>query len=175
MLTIRPAEPDDAPAIAKVHVETWQAAYRGIIPQEYLDMLTVQNRTMGWVRLLTRERVNLLTLVSEDNDGRVVGFASGGRVRHAEPRFQAEISSLYVTPRAQGNGHGRRLFMALSNRLAERQLKGLFVWVLADNPARGFYDTLGGQETGEITRDFAGTPLREVGYGWAVTPSYTSL
>jgi ribosomal protein S18 acetylase RimI-like enzyme len=175
MLTIRPAEADDAPAIAKVHVDTWRAAYRGIIPQEYLDTLTVQNRTIGWVRLLQRERNDLITLVSEDNDGRVVGFGSGGRIRHNDPRFAAEITSLYISPRAQGHGHGRRLFMALSNRLAERKLKGLFVWVLAENAARGFYQTLGGIEAGEITRDFAGVPLREVGYGWAETPSYTSL
>jgi ribosomal protein S18 acetylase RimI-like enzyme len=172
MLTIRAAETEDAPAIAKVHVETWQANYRGIIPQAYLDSLTVQNRTIGWVRLLERGGRDLITLVSEDNDGRIVGFASGGTIRHREPRFQAEISSLYVAPRAQRRGHGRRLFLALSNRLAGRGLKGLFVWVLADNAARGFYEALGGRPVGDITRDFAGTPLREIGYGWDDTPRY---
>ncbi|MSO97443.1 MAG: GNAT family N-acetyltransferase [Rhodospirillaceae bacterium] len=172
MLTIRPAETDDAPAIAKVHVDTWRAAYRSIIPQDYLDTLTVQNRTIGWVRLLERGGKDLITLVSEDNDGRIVGFASGGRIRHREPRFEAEISSLYISPRVQRSDHGRRLFLSLSNRLAQRNLKGLFVWVLADNPARTFYEALGGREVSEITRDFAGVPLREVGYGWAETPSY---
>ncbi|MDX2143161.1 MAG: GNAT family N-acetyltransferase [Rhodospirillaceae bacterium] len=172
MLTIRAAETEDAPAIAKVHVDTWQANYRGIIPQIYLDSLTVQNRTIGWVRLLERAGTDLITLVSEDNDGRVVGFASGGAIRHREPRFQAEISSIYVSPRAQRHGHGRRLFLALSNRLASRGLKGLFVWVLADNTARGFYEALGGRPVGEVVRDFAGTPLREIGYGWDDTPRY---
>jgi L-amino acid N-acyltransferase YncA len=171
MLTIRPAETDDAPAIAKVHVDTWQSAYRGIIPQDYLDALTVQSRTIGWVRILERGS-GVITLVSEDNDGRVVGFASGSRIRHAEPRFQAEIGSLYVTPRAQRKEHGRRLFMSLSDRLARQGLKGLFVWVLAQNASRAFYETMGGVEVGEITRDFAGVPLREIGYGWAETPSY---
>lgn len=172
MLTIRPAETDDAPAIAKVHVDTWRVAYRGIVPQEYLDTMTVQSRTMSWLRLLERARGDLITLVSEDNDGRIVGFGSGGRLRHRDPRFEGEISSLYVSPRAQGKDHGRRLFMALSNRLAARPLKGLFVWVLADNAARGFYNAMGGVEVDEITRDFAGVPLKEVGYGWAETPKY---
>lgn len=171
MLTIRPAETEDAPAIAKVHVDTWRMAYRGIVPQDYLDTMTVQNRTIGWVRLLQRSS-DLVTLVSEDDNGRVVGFASGGRLRHRDPRFEAEISSLYISPRAQRGGHGRRLFMALSNRLSQRGLRGLFVWVLAENAARGFYEVLGGREVNEITRDFAGVPLREIGYGWAETPSY---
>ncbi len=171
MLTIRPAETRDAPAIAKVHVDTWQIAYRGIVPQDYIDNLTVQNRTMSWLRLLERNP-DLITLVSENHDGRIVGFASGGPIRHREPRFEAEITTLYVSPHAQRQGHGRRLFMALSNRLAQRGLKGLFVWVLAENDARAFYETLGGREVSEITRDFAGAALREIGYGWADTPSY---
>ncbi len=174
MLTIRSAEIKDAPAIAKVHVDTWQMAYRGIVPQDYIDNLTVQNRTMSWVRLLERN-TDLITLVSENHDGRIVGFASGGRIRHREPRFEAEISTLYVAPHAQRQGHGRRLFMALSNRLAQRGFKGLFVWVLAENDARSFYETLGGREVSEITRDFAGEPLREIGYGWAETPNYDKL
>jgi hypothetical protein len=56
--------------------------------------------------------------------------------------------------------------------LARQNLAGLFVWVLAENPARHFYETLGGQQLSETTRDFAGKPLSEIGYGWAKTPSY---
>ena len=172
MLTIRPAETDDAPAIAKVHVETWRAAYQGIVPQDYIDTLTVQSRTLSWVRLLERGGRDLITLVSEDHNGRIVGFGSGGPIRHREPRFAAEISTLYISPRAQRQGHGRRLFLALANRLGLRGLKGLFVWVLAENPARAFYEAMGGREVNEITRDFAGAPLREIGYGWPDTPTY---
>ena len=94
MLTIRPADVDDAPAIAKVHVDTWRTTYGGIIPQHYLDSLTVQNRSVGWVRLLERTTTGLMTLVSEDHDGRIVGFISAGPLRHRDTRFQAEISSL---------------------------------------------------------------------------------
>lgn len=173
MLIIRPAETDDAPAIAKVHVDTWRTAYRGIVPQDYLDALTVHSRIVNWVRIIERGGEDVITLVSEDGHGRIVGFASGGALRHRDPRFAAEISSLYVAPRAQRKEHGRRLFLALSNRLAARGLQGLFVWVLAANSARGFYETLGGREVDTVTRDFAGVPLMEVGYGWTETPRYT--
>ena len=173
MLTIRPAEVDDAPAIARVHVDTWRSAYVGIVPQTYLDGMTEQNRTLAWVRLLERIGPSSITLVSEDHDGRVIGFISGGPLRHRDERYQAEITSLYVLGSHQRDKHGRRLFLAACDRLAARGLKGLFVWVLADNPARAFYEKLGGELVAETTRNFAGTPLKELGYGWSETPSYT--
>ena len=62
--------------------------------------------------------------------------------------------------------------MAAADRLSKRKLKGLLVWVLAENKARGFYEMLGGRPMTEITRSFAGKPLREVGYGWDEIPTY---
>jgi ribosomal protein S18 acetylase RimI-like enzyme len=171
MLIIRAADIDDAPAIARVHVDTWRTTYTGIIPQHYLDSLTVQNRSVGWVRLLERT-AGLTTLVSEDHDGRIVGFISTGPLRHRDPRFQAEISSLYVLKRYQGANHGRRLFLAAADRMAKAGYKGLFLWVLANNPARGFYEGLGGVQVSEAHRSFAGKPLHEIGYGWEETPRY---
>ena len=172
MLTIRTADVDDAPAIAKVHVDTWRSTYGGIIPQRYLDSLTVQNRSVGWVRLLERPASGLMTFVSEDHDGGIVGFISAGPLRHRDSRFQAEVSSLYVLKRHQSANHGRRLFLAAANRMAQMGYEGLFVWVLANNSARGFYERMGGIQVAEVTRNFAGKPLHEIGYGWEETPRY---
>ena len=172
MLIIRPAEVNDAAAIAKVHVETWRTTYGGIIPQHYLDSLTVENRSVGWVRLLEQTAEGLMTLVSEDHDGRIVGFVSAGPLRHRDSRFEGEISSLYVLKPYQNAAHGRRLFLAAANRLARMGHKGLFVWVLASNPARRFYERLGGVQVSDVTRKFAGKPLHEIGYGWEETPRY---
>jgi GNAT superfamily N-acetyltransferase len=173
MLVIRVAEVDDAPAIAKVHVATWRSTYGGIIPQAYLDRMSVANRSAGWVRLLDRgPAAGLTTFVSEDRNGTVVGYVSFGPSRHDDRRFAGEISSLYVLKGHQGAGHGRRLFLAAANRLAVAGHKGLFVWVLADNPARGFYEAMAGTPVADVTRGFAGTPLHEIGYGWTETPRY---
>jgi len=172
MLTIRPAELDDAPAIAQVHVDTWRSNYGGIIPKAYLDGMTVQNRTVVWIRLLERKNAGFITLVSEDHDRRIIGFVSAGPLRHQDHRYQGEISSLYVLSSHQRKSHGRRLFMAASDRLARRGLKGLFVWVLADSPSTEFYAKLGGEPVAEVVRSFAGHPLKELGYGWPDTPSY---
>src|SRR5262249_10825606 len=137
-----------------------------------LDNLTVQNRSVGWVRLLEWGGPNFITLVSEGHDQRVVGFVSAGPLRGRDARYQGEISMLYVQPAYQRAAHGRRLFLAASNRLAEAGFKGLMVWVLAENPARHFYEALGGKVVAETTRLFAGVPLREVAYGWDEIPSY---
>src|SRR3954467_6848347 len=68
MLTIRAAEVEDASAIARVHVETWRSTYTGIIPQNYLDGMTTENRALVWARLLQRSGPAFPTLVSEDHD-----------------------------------------------------------------------------------------------------------
>lgn len=171
MLIVRPADVDDADAIAKVHVDTWRTTYGGIIPQHYLDSLTVQNRSVGWVRQLERT-TGEVTLVSEHHDGRIVGFVCAGPLRHRDSRFQAEISSLYVLKRHQRASHGRRLFLAAAERMARKGYKGLFLWVLANNPARGFYERMGGVQVSEARRSFAGKPLHEIGYGWTEIPRY---
>lgn len=87
MLTIRPAEIGDAAAIARVHVDTWRTTYGGIIPQAYLDTMTVQNRTFVWVRLLERKEPAFTTLVSEDHDRRFIGFVTAGPLRHKDDRY----------------------------------------------------------------------------------------
>ena len=107
------------------------------------------------MRLLERKEPAFTTLVSEDHDRRVIGFVTAGPLRHKDDCYQGEVSSLYVLRSHQRGNHGRRLFMAASNRLSLRGLKGLFIWVVA-----------------ETERSFAGTPLKELGYGWSETPSY---
>jgi ribosomal protein S18 acetylase RimI-like enzyme len=113
------------------------------------------------------------TLVSEGHDGRIIGFVTAGPSRSHRRFFQGEISQLYVQPAFQGANHGRRLFLAASNRLVEAGYQGLIIWVVADNTsARSFYEMMGGAQVGETTRSFAGVPLREVAYGWEQTPNY---
>ena len=173
MLIIRDADPEDAADIARVHVDTWRSAYRGILPASYLKSISYQHRAIAWARMLefVEESEADVTLVSEIDD-EIVGFVHAGHLRHRDPRFAAEINSLYVLKDHQRAGHGKRLFLAACNRLAQRQLKGLFVWVLADNPCREFYSSMGGELVANREVEFAKEPLMEYGYGWAQTPEY---
>ena len=172
MLTVRPADIEDAAGIANVHIKTWRATYAGIIPRAHMESFSSQSRAISWARILEHGGDDQVVLLSENDEGEIVGFVSGGGIRSVIPGHEAEISSLYVLPGFQKSGHGRRLFMAASNRLAQQGLNGLAVWVLKDNTATGFYKHLGGTLVSSRTIHYAGTDLDEVAYGWEEIPSY---
>ena len=164
---VRPARLTDAAEIARVQVESWRTTYRGMVPDDYLDGMRVEEHTVRWVRLL-RDPVHLeLTFVTETADG-VVGFAMGGREREDDRRFLGELYAIYLVREAQGRGYGRALVEAVARGLVRRRLTSMLVWVLRENVrARGFYERLGGVFLREHELDFgAGFTVIEVSYGW---------
>jgi len=161
VLTVRRAVPADARAIARTYVDCWRRAYTGILPASYLASLSYEAFERHWKRTLSTGGWAFVAEV----EGRVVGVASGGRSRR--PRLgRGEIYVLYVDEGWQRRGIGRCLFDACHYELAVRRCPGLVVWVLAVNPARGFYERLGGLLADENTLEIAGVPLREVAYIW---------
>ncbi len=83
VLELRPAAVADADGIAEVHVRSWQEAYRGLMPQEVLDGLSVSERAANWARILGETGRGSQTLVVLDGS-RVVGWASFGDARDAD-------------------------------------------------------------------------------------------
>jgi ribosomal protein S18 acetylase RimI-like enzyme len=151
-----------------VQVASWQTTYRDIVPEDYLSAMTVEDHARRWGRLLARPGNLELTFVVEE-EGRVVGFAMGGREREGDRHFPGELYAIYLLQEAQRHGHGRALVEAVSGALLERGLRSMLVWVLRDNVgARHFYERLGGVYLREHDLDFgAGFSLREVSYGWS--------
>lgn len=163
-MRIRPATPDDAPAIAAVHVASWQGAYRGQLPDEVLDGLDVERRTAGWREFLTGE--GQFTLVSED-DGRITGFAHGNAAREDNPDGKTgEVFAIYARPDAWGTGAGRELMTAAVEWLREAGYRDAVLWVLDGNArARRFYELAGWAPDGTTKDDVvAGVPVTEVRY-----------
>ena len=80
----RNAHSDDVRGIAEVHVRSWQAAYRGQVPDSYLEGLSVAKRELMWTEILKDQMRGVL--VAED-EARIVGFASFGPVRDEEERI----------------------------------------------------------------------------------------
>ena len=127
---VRPAEVEDAAAIAAVHVATWRTTYRGLLPDDFLDSLDESGYEERWRRILVEPSSRVY--VAADGP-QVVGFASGGRERAGEDGFSGELYAIYVVQEAQGRGHGRRLVQAVVGGLRELGLEDMIVWVLRDN------------------------------------------
>ena len=121
-ITIRSGRPGDARGIARLDVETWRATYAGILAAPFLVGLSMQRRELGWATVIEREPHDVRVAVNQD--GHILGFGSCGRCR-GEPEFAGEVFTLYVAPDWQNQGIGRRLLLALFERLVDPLLGGI--------------------------------------------------
>jgi L-amino acid N-acyltransferase YncA len=165
-VAIRAATPADAPAIGRIHVESWRETYRGLLSDNLLESVSAVVRAAMWRGALERERPILL-FVAQRASGDLVGFAGGGSSRAASLPHDAEVYAIYVVRAAQQRGCGRRLMAALADALLARGYRSLCLWVLEENAsARRFYEQLGGVVVGEKTEADGEHEFREVAYGW---------
>ncbi len=143
--TVRRATPADAGSIARLTVSSWRAAYRGILPEDYLSSLRVEPRQAAWEEMLTRDGDGRTPAwVAEDERG-VWGFVSCGPARDDDvPAPAGEIYALYVEPAVWRHGLGRSLLEAAADHCLAAGHTTLALWVLEENlRARAFYEALG--------------------------------
>jgi hypothetical protein len=178
MILIRRARPDDARAIAAVHVEAWRSAYAGILPENFLAGLSVARLAAEYARgmLVRRDGHAVFVAVAEgaerpgDAPGArpvVVGFASGGRARRALGEVAlGEVETLYLLDDFRERGIGRRLMRAMAAHLAAIGCGGAMLWVLSDNPSLWFYRHLGGKPVARETITVGGQPVEQTAVLW---------
>ena len=161
---VRTAILSDAHAIAHVHVASWRTTYRDALPDEFLASLSEMNYEDRWKRVIA-DGVSKV-YVAEDG-GEIVGFASGGRERAGEQGYEGELYAIYLLEAAQRRGYGRELVRAAVEGLRELGLNDMIIWVLRDNqPARAFYERLGGVYVRSQPITIGQTTTEEVSYGW---------
>lgn len=130
-MIIRSARLDDAFRIASIHVRAWQVAYRGIVPDEFLDALSVEQRHTRWQQNL--EAGDSLTWVAEDCDI-ALGWISAARSRDIDAvPSTGEIWGIYVDPGHWRKGVGRALCAAAEQELRNQRFTALTLWVLKNN------------------------------------------
>ncbi len=169
-MVLREATSDDVTAMAQVHVDTWRTTYRGIVPDELLANLSYEKRENGWDQILDNApKDENFTYVAEDELGKIVGFANGGIERTGDLVYPGELSAIYVLKSHQQKGIGRELIRAAAQKLGQMEISSMLVWVLAENPACRFYETLGGQKVYEKEIERGGAKLIEIAYGWMDT------
>lgn len=160
MMAIRTLQPaDDRKAVGQLYVDSWKYAYKGLLPQAYLDTLSAEQ----WAnRLGSPQRHSLVA----EQDGKIIGTASYGASRDAEFAGQGEIYSLYLLPGYRGKSYGRQLVNAVKGQLQSLGYKSAFLWVLEGNHrARGFYEKVGFTRSGATKNvEIGGKPVTEVQY-----------
>jgi ribosomal protein S18 acetylase RimI-like enzyme len=166
VVRIREALLADAKAIARVHVESWQSAYAGLIPTSVLSQMSWRSHADAWSGALRRRASRQAILVAERGGSEIIGFGSCGPARSTPLPHAGEVYTLYVTPEHQDLGIGRDLLNRLFDALVERGFNSAMVWVLADNPARFFYEAMGGRRIAERDETLWKTVLHQAAYGW---------
>ena len=143
-VTIRAAAPDDARAIAEVHVASWQWAYRDDLPVSALRGRTVDDRERMWIEWFASRETAADLLVAEE-EGRILGFSGFGVSRDdGATEATGEIRTIYLLEQAAGRGIGRDLFARANERLRELGYERATLWVLETNErSRRFYEKAG--------------------------------
>lgn len=159
---VRSGKPGDAAAIASVFKDSWQHAYRGIIPHTHLQQM-IRRRGPEWWRSAVRAGDTVLLLECQ---GTVAGYTTLGTSRTKGP-YQGEIYELYMAPTHQGLGLGEYLFEAARTTLDDRKLNGLLVWALTQNEiATDFYWRRGGRPIATMSERIGGAKLEKIAFAW---------
>lgn len=163
---IRKAEVKDAKGISVVHVKMWQKAYRGQVPDSYLDSLSVEARELVWKKSLEDNKEGLHILVAEI-EGIITGWVSGGKNRDEDVTPETgELGGIYVHPDYAGMGIGSELMTAFLDILKKDGYKKATLWVLDTNEkTRRWYEYKGWKIEGRTkTEPRDGFDLHEVSY-----------
>jgi dihydropteroate synthase len=173
---LREATPADADALAEIQVDSWRAAYRGILPQSVLDALAPGEQAQAFIRAMAGGRVRIWIVEAR---GRIQGFAVAGPCRDETegPEGTGEVEAIYLLPQAWGQGLGRSLLARAEADLADRGFAQAVLWVLERNArARRFYEAAGWEpEQGARTIWQDGIALREVQCRRALDPGRSRL
>ena len=137
-IIIRKATSDDARQIAEIIVEDWKKAYKGIIDDDYLDSLNVEER---YQRELQRYQIYNVAAVEND----VLGLTWNEMTDTNDS--DCEIIALYVRYTQRNGGIGKILFQNSVDFFRASGKKKMIVWCLKENyAARKFYEKMGGKE-----------------------------
>ena len=161
-IIVRKAKPSDADALAVLFRESWEQAYRGIIPHLHLQRMIQQRSAAWWTKTITRgDRTLVLELA-----GQLGGYVTFGRSRWPLP-YEGEIYELYMAPTHQGVGLGEHLFEGARHALDNSRMSGLLVWALAENTgACEFYRRRGGRPVARTKEKMADRALLKLGFAW---------
>ena len=151
MMEIRPyREGDDIDKISHIYALSWKTAYRGLIPDDFLDNISETR----WSPLLRAESSRLVLALE---NGKPIGVSTYCAARDEKMKGWGEIVSLYLLPTHYRKGIGTKLFSAVVAELMSEGYSDIYLWVLENNQtARAFYEKNGFVCNGDINADNVG-------------------
>lgn len=148
-IVIRPAAAADAEAIARINIETWKASYRGLVEDKILDGMAVSPlRLKRVIEQIVAQNDRRITLVACENEA-PIGFAEAGMGLEGSEGYDCLLQGLYILPRLQGRGIGKKLIRDLLSFLVPQKLRNLILWTVKGAKSCGFYESLVGQALGK--------------------------
>lgn len=153
---IRDARDSDIPALARLHVETFNETHRGGRP----GGPSYELREHQWREAFTNDDGSWFCFLVEDDLGEPAGFAKGTPHNGGVPGYDGELNKIYLLQRVQRQGLGRRLLCAVARRFLDRGITSMLLFGDAASPANGFYEAFGAERLYSREGEFHG------GYGW---------
>nr|WP_255456253.1 GNAT family N-acetyltransferase [Sedimentitalea sp. CY04] len=145
-LTLRCADPDDCDQIADFHVRLWRQTYEGMAPEAAIQALGFDRRQPQWRTKLSGERSHALTILAEDDQGRIQGLCDLAKSENAEFPDAMELTNLYIDPAVRARGLGRHLLQLAQQWAQASGASELILAVVVQNEsALSFYRACGGE------------------------------
>lgn len=163
-LSLRSATPADAPLIAAMHAASWQATYRGLLPDTFLDTEVSNDRAAYWrARLEAPGEERRLVQIAERAPHEPVGFMCVER-QIGSP-WGVLLDNLHAMPAWQGMGAGKLMMRAAKDWAREQGETQLYLYVLEGNaPAIAFYESQGWQYSGAEPDKMGGIDITALRY-----------
>lgn len=166
-ITIREATVEDAAEIANVHINSWREAYKGLLPQDFLDerALNFKNRYELWKRVT--QNPNQVTLVAESTEHGVVGMVNGTNCRDEDKKDWCEVWCIYLLEKYHGKRIGFNLLKQYFDIHSDKGFSKGYLWVLDNNPTIKFYEKVGGRYDGRDKEgEISGQKVKELMFVW---------
>ncbi len=153
---IRRACSDDVPALARLHVQTFNETHRG----GRSGGPSYELRERQWRETFLVTDGSWFCFVVEDDDGELVAFAKGMPHDGGVPAFAGELNKIYALQRVHRQGLGRLLLCHVARQFLRQGVTSMLLFGEATNPSNGFYEAFGAERLYSDKGEFHGA------YGW---------